>query len=272
MNVKTISINLLRPDPHQPRRDFAESEIRSLAASLAKDGQQVPLIVYPLGELFGIADGERRWRAAQVAELTELSAVVLDTAPTSAQLLKLSLKVNCLRSELKPLDRALAYQRLLEHEQCSQRALAQMLDVSDATVTTYLSVLKLSAEIQSRIDVGEIPLKRAYAIARSGDTATQLNLADQAVAGDLSHDALQRGVRKRRPESVRVKRLVCAFGPHTVTVAGPDRIGLGDLIAILEGLTREARRARAERLDVLTWIRVLRDRATASAAVSAGNV
>jgi ParB family chromosome partitioning protein len=241
---------------------------QQLAASLKAHGQFVPIIAFPLDDGYGIADGERRWGAAKHAEIQELAAIVLDTRPTPAELLKLQLQVNCLRKSLKPVERALAYQRLLEAEQCSQRTLAQMLHVSDAAVTSCLALLQLSPEIQARVDSGEVPLSSAYAISRVADPAVQLSLADQAAAGSLTRDALQGRVRKKTSNGVKAKRVTCVVGEHTVTVSGAQRMDLDGVLTVLGELAREARRARGQGLDVLTWVRVLRDKSKANGAGS----
>jgi len=266
MKIKDIPIDQLHPDPNQPRRDFGRPELEHLAASLVADEQLVPLIVYLKENRHLIVDGQRRWLAAQIAEKPTLSAVVLDTAPTTGELLKLQLQVNCLREGLKPVERALAYQRLIEQEGCNQREVAQLLNVSDATVSNYLAVLKLPEEIQSRIDSGQLPLSSACAIARAADTTMQRALADQAVSGGLSRDALQGRMRRKDPSGVTVKRVTCVFGEHTVTITGRQQTDLDGVVAVLEGLVRDARRARNQHLDVLTWVRVLRDKAKAEAA------
>jgi ParB family chromosome partitioning protein len=265
MKLKDIPVEQLRPDPNQPRLEFPRPELENLAASLVADGQLVPLIAYLAEEKPWIADGQRRWLAAQIAGLSTLSAVVLDTAPTAGELLKLQLQVNCLREGLRPIERALAYQRLMEQEGCTQREIAKLLNVSDATVSNYLAVLKLPDEIQSRIDSGQLPLSSACAIARAADTTMQRTLADQAVSGGLSRDALQGRMRRKEVNGVKVKRVTCVLGEHTVTIAGRQQTDLDGVVAVLEELLRDARRARNQRLDVLTWVRVLRDRSKASA-------
>jgi ParB family chromosome partitioning protein len=268
MKLKDIPVDEMLPDPHQPRRQFDPATIENLAASL-KHAQLVPLIVCAVPNGFQIVDGEQRWRGAKLAGLAQLSAVVLDAAPTPVELLKIQLQVNCLRKQLRPLERAAAYQKLLGELHCTQAELASMLLVSDATVTTCLSLLKLPPEIQRRVDAGELPLSSAYGIARAKDRETQLVLADQAAGGNLKRDALQRRVRKPQPGGVTVKRIQCVFGEHTVTLASAKRMDFDAVVSVLESVLREARRALSQPLDELTWVRVLRDRAQASAARAA---
>lgn len=265
MKVQNISWDQLFRDPNQPRHDFDEPHMQNMVSSFKRDGQLVPIIVFPVPKGFQLVEGEWRMRAGQLAGLSGLDAVVLDAAPTPSELLALQLKVNCLRKQLTPVERAMAYKKLLEQEQCSHKVLAEMLSVSDATVTTCLALLKLPPEIQRRVDSGEVPLSSAYTIARAQDHETQLMLTEQAAAGVLSRDALQRQVRKRKSDGVKAKRIQCAMREHTITVTGQKRMNLDMVIAALEALTREARRARTQKLDVLTWIRVLRDRAQADA-------
>ena len=143
----------------------------------------------PVGNRLRNCRWERRWRAAKLAEI-ELSAIVLDARPTPAELLKLQLKVNCLRKSLKPVERARAYQRLLEQEQCSQHALAQSLNVSDGTVTSYLSILTLAPEIRAH-RCRRVGREQRLCHARAGEDESKSSLADQVASGGLTRDAVQ---------------------------------------------------------------------------------
>jgi ParB family chromosome partitioning protein len=263
MKLKKLAVVEMRPDANQPRRDFDEAEIRALAESLKADGQFIPVIVYPVDEFQVIADGERRWRAAPLAGVTELEAIVLDRPPTPVELLKLQVKVNCLRQELNPLERALAYQRLLETEQCTQSALAEMLHLSNGTVSNYFSLLKAPPEIQALVTSSKLPVSSVATIMRAKDRQTQLELAEQAVAGTLSRDTLQGRVRRKKIDQEKVNRIQFKVDDWTVTIAGPKRIGFETAHSVLDTGARESRRGIAQQLDLLTWTRVMNDRARA---------
>jgi len=112
-DLRSIPIAAIRPNPGQPRQTFDEEPLRQLAASLEAHGQLQPIAVRPDGKGYVIIAGERRWRAAQLAGWTEISAVVRDNL-TEEQAFELSLMENVVRQDMNPVEEAAAYQRLLD--------------------------------------------------------------------------------------------------------------------------------------------------------------
>ena len=112
-DLRTIPIAAIRPNPGQPRQTFDEEPLRQLAASLQAHGQLQPIAVRPDGDGYIIIAGERRWRAAQLAGWTEISAVLRDNL-TEEQAFELSLIENVVREDMNPIEEAAAYQRLLD--------------------------------------------------------------------------------------------------------------------------------------------------------------
>lgn len=150
---RDILASLIDADPNQPRRHFDEASLQELADSLRAEGQIVPITVRPVGDRFVIVQGERRWRAAQLAGLPTLRAEVADIAPEASYLL--ALIENIQRADLTPLEEAAAYQRLLANG-FNQTTLGKRIGKSQSSIAQKLRLLKLPAEVQTAIDDGTL--------------------------------------------------------------------------------------------------------------------
>ena len=118
-----LPIDSIAPNPQQPRKDFDDKALRDLSASLSQSGVLQPVVVRRLGEGYQLIVGERRWRAAKLAGLTKMPAIVREAS--DAQSLELALVENLLREDLNPMEEAEAYQRLLVEFSWTQEELAQ---------------------------------------------------------------------------------------------------------------------------------------------------
>jgi ParB family chromosome partitioning protein len=191
--VLDLPLSLIVPNPHQPRREFNDASLAELAASLKSTGMIQPVIVRPDGQAGGryqLIAGERRWRAAKLAELPTLPAIVRDVdGPTQAQM---ALIENIQREDLNPLDRARAYQTLLNHLGLTQAELAGRLGEDRSTVTHFLRILDLAEPVQRFIGDGRLTLAHAKLLSGVPDPAEQQRLAELAVAQSLSVRNLER--------------------------------------------------------------------------------
>jgi len=191
--VLDLPLASIVPNPHQPRREFNDASLAELAASLKSTGMIQPVIVRPDGQggnTYQLIAGERRWRAAKLAELPTLPAIVRDVdGPTQAQM---ALIENIQREDLNPLDRARAYQTLLNHLGLTQAELAGRLGEDRSTVTHFLRILDLPEPVQGLIGEGRLTLAHAKLLGSVADPAEQQRLADLAVAQSLSVRNLER--------------------------------------------------------------------------------
>src|SRR5215469_7561963 len=121
--VMEIPIDSIAPNPKQPRKDFEDSALNDLASSLRETGMLQPVVVRRMGQGYQLIVGERRWRAAKLAGLSQVPAVMREA--TDAQTLELALIENLLREDLNPMEEAQAYQRLLTEFGWTQEELAQ---------------------------------------------------------------------------------------------------------------------------------------------------
>src|SRR4030088_631847 len=156
-NQRRVPIEFLRPNPRNPRRNFAETELDELAASMRERGIIQPIVVRPVHgapDSYEIIAGERRWRAAQRAGLHVVPIVPLDVNDDEA--LQLAIIENVQRADLNPVEEAAGYQSLADEFRHSQDAIAKMVGKSRSHVANTLRLLKLPPSVQGFIAAGKI--------------------------------------------------------------------------------------------------------------------
>jgi len=193
--LRQIDTDRIVPNPDQPRQDFDAESLEGLAVSLRAQGVLQPVVVRPRADgLFELIAGERRWRAAQIAGLLKVPAIVRDVADDRR--LELALVENLQRTDLNPVEEALAYQALVDDLGLNQEEVAARVGKKRATVANVLRILNLPAEIQTEIRSGSISLGHAKALAALTNRALQLEIAKRIVAEDLSVRAVESMVKR----------------------------------------------------------------------------
>ncbi len=183
--VLELDINTILPNEYQPRRIFKDSTLQELALSIKEKGVIQPVIVRRGDDgLFRLIAGERRLRAAKLAGLKKLPAIVKDVAP--AETIELALIENIQREELNPLETAEAFQRLIKDFNLTHDDLARKVSKDRATITNYLRILKLPSEIKSWIAEGSLSIGHAKAILQIENTQTQIDVARRIIKKGLS--------------------------------------------------------------------------------------
>ncbi|MDO5644713.1 MAG: ParB/RepB/Spo0J family partition protein [Dermabacter sp.] len=190
-----IPISEIRENPRNPRTVFDDDELNELAYSLREVGVLQPIVVRPVkagegGESFELVMGERRWRAAAVAGLSSIPAIVRST--TDDDLLRDALLENLHRSQLNPLEEAAAYGQLLEDFGCTQDELAERIGRSRPQISNTLRLLRLPPLVQRRLASGALSAGHARALVGLDDTQLQEELAQRIVAEGLSVRAVER--------------------------------------------------------------------------------
>lgn len=185
-----LPLDRIEPNPHQPRSQFEEEPLRALAASIREVGLLQPVVVRPEQEgRFVLVAGERRWRAARMAGMTEIPALVREGDETG--LLPQALVENLQREDLSPLEEAGAYQQLLEDFGWTHEEIGRRVGKSRTAVTNVLRLLQLPPAIQGMLDRGELSAGHARAL---------LGLEDVAFAGHLARRAIEEGWSVRQVE------------------------------------------------------------------------
>jgi ParB family transcriptional regulator, chromosome partitioning protein len=175
--LREIEIDLIRPGEQQPRNTFDEAKLQELAQSIRATGIIQPLLVRRRGGLFELVAGERRWRAAQLAGLTRVPAIVREIPDES--LLELALIENIQRQELNAIEEANAYRRLIESLGLTQDEVAQRVGRDRTFITNYLRILKLPNEIQSLLEQEKLTFGHARALLGVADPQMQRRLAQR---------------------------------------------------------------------------------------------
>jgi len=185
-----IPIEQVSPNPHQPRRHFNDAALSELAASLKSNGIIQPIVVRQVDGRYELVAGERRLRAAKLAGMATIPAIVRDLDSfTQAQM---ALVENIHREDLNPIERASAYRSLIEQLGLTQAELANRLGEDRSTVTNFLRLLELAEAVRMMIRDGRISLGHAKVLAGVSDSLEQERLANLVVSQGLSVRNLER--------------------------------------------------------------------------------
>jgi len=182
--VSELALELITPNPGQPRTDIDEGRVEELADSISKVGILQPIIVRPMGEKYQIIAGERRWRAARIAGLEKVPVRVLAT--DEVQSLEIALIENLQREDLNPIEEARGYRQLLTVHQMTQAELADKVSKSRSAITNALRLLDLPDDVQELVYSGDISAGHARAILSIPDEASRLRLAQRVAHEGLS--------------------------------------------------------------------------------------
>lgn len=196
-----LPIDSITPNPQQPRKAFDDKALHDLSASLSQSGVLQPVVVRRMGAGYQLVVGERRWRAAKLAGLTRIPAVIREA--TDAQSLELALVENLLREDLNPMEEAEAYQRLLAEFGWTQEELAKRVARDRSSIANCLRLLKLPELIQTDLRAGRLTMGHARALLSLVSPAEQLKLREQILAHSWSVRATEEGVQAKRARPVR---------------------------------------------------------------------
>ena len=190
---RRLPIELLKPNPHNPRRAFREAELDELASSIRDRGIIQPIVVRPSGrDAYEIVAGERRWRAAQRANLHDVPVVVVEVSDGEA--LQLAIIENVQRADLNPIEEAGAYQRLADEFGYSQEEVAKTVGKSRPHITNTLRLLRLSKPVQDLVMAGELS---------AGHARMLVGLENQEL---LALQIIERGYNVRQVEAMAQQR------------------------------------------------------------------
>jgi len=193
-----VAIERLRPNPDQPRRAFARDNLEELASSIREKGVIQPLIVRPDPEQpdsYQIVAGERRWRAAQLAQLHDLPVLIRDF--DDVEVLEVAIIENIQRADLNPVEEAAGYRQLMDRFGHTQENLARALGKSRSHVANQMRLLALPEEVLEHLRAGRLSAGHARALIT---TENPVDLARRAVAGGLSVRAVERLAKGPKPK------------------------------------------------------------------------
>jgi ParB family transcriptional regulator, chromosome partitioning protein len=182
--VTELAVDMIAPNPEQPRTDISEEGIAELADSIKKVGLLQPIIVRAHGEGYQIIAGERRWRASRLAGLDRVPVRVL--SKTATESLELALIENLQRQDLNAIEEARGYRKLLSEYRMTQAELADKVSKSRSTITNALRLLDLPDEVQELVYEAKMTAGHARAVLSVPDEAIRLKLAQRIVDDGLS--------------------------------------------------------------------------------------
>jgi len=206
--LRNLPVDMLRPGKYQPRRGMNQEALIELAESIRKQGIIQPVIVRTISSgNYEIIAGERRWRAAQLANLHEVPVVIRDISDEQA--IAISLIENIQREDLNAIDTAMSLQRLIKEFKMTHESAAGVVGKSRATITNLLRLLELPEEIKNMIERKELEMGHARALLPLG-LANQLAIAKIVIIKGLSARATESLVRQSQQDRQITKRSIDA--------------------------------------------------------------
>ncbi len=179
-----IKISKIEPNRNQPRKNFSKESLEALAESLKEHGMFAPILVKDRGDHYEIIAGERRWRAARIAGLTEIPAIIADYS--EKEILEISIIENTQREDLDPIEEAMAYQRLMTEFGMNHEDVAKSVSKSRSAVTNTLRLLKLSEKVRNLLTSKAISEGHARALLTLENVEAQEKIAEKIAAERLS--------------------------------------------------------------------------------------
>lgn len=208
--IASIPINQIETNPFQPRVDFDSEALNDLAASIREQGIIQPLTVRKMGyDRYQLISGERRLRASQLASLTEVPCYI--RIANDQQVLEMALVENIQRENLNSLEIAISYQRLIEECDLTQEELSDRVGKNRSTISNYMRLLKLPAEVQISIRDGKITMGHARALINMEQEEAQVIVLREIIEKDLSVREVEERVRnynKPQPQRKAVEKPV----------------------------------------------------------------
>ena len=183
--VSTLPLREIEPDKDQPRKDFDEQALSELADSIARHGLLQPIAVRAAaGGAYKIIAGERRWRAARLAGLSEVPVVIKDV--TDAEAMELALIENLQREDLDPVEEAMGYRQLMERCELTQEQTAQKIGKSRSAIANSLRLLNLPEDVLAFLKEGKLSTGHAKVLLGLPDAALQSKAAEAVVGQNLN--------------------------------------------------------------------------------------
>jgi len=238
--VEEIQLDLIDPNPLQPRREFPKAALEELAASIRSSGVVQPVLLRRADARYQLVAGERRWRAARLAGLASVPAVIRDLSDGEA--LELALTENLMREDLNPLEVARAYEILQQRFELTHEQIAERLGATRSNVTNTLRLLKLPSSVQEMIVDGQLSMGHARALITLDSHAAQARFAGLIVKQGLSVRQVESMVAihtsKKPPAKPKPLAESDSLDPNTrAAVLELERV-LGTRVKIVGGQTR----------------------------------
>lgn len=209
--VKIVDINEVEPNFEQPRKKFNEIELQELSQSILEHGIIQPLIVREKGGKYEIVAGERRYRAARLANINEIPIIIKTFS--EQQTLEVALVENIQREDLNPMELASAYSLLMDRFDLSQEQVADKVGKSRPSVANIMRLLKLNPYVQEKLREGDITFGHARALLAVKDLVVQKNLADIIIDKALTVRETEKYIQELANKKKKIKDEKTAYNP-----------------------------------------------------------
>jgi ParB family chromosome partitioning protein len=241
--IETVDIDLISPNPHQPRTHFDDALLQELADSIAEHGVLQPLVVTRVPSDLGPATyqliaGERRLQAARRAGITRVPVVIKEA--TDAQQLEIALVENIQRSDLNPIEEAAAFRRLADEFGMTQEQIAARIGRSRVAVANTMRLLALEGDIRASIASGQISEGHARALLAIEDSRTRLDAWRRIVADALTvrqAEEIAKALKATSPATKKDGRSLRRIDSHTRALENELRSALGARVSLVRGRT-----------------------------------
>ncbi|MBK8099190.1 MAG: ParB/RepB/Spo0J family partition protein [Planctomycetes bacterium] len=189
-----VEVGALGPSPHQPRREFGETELQELAASIRANGILQPILARRVHDRYEIVAGERRWRAAKIAGLERVPVLIKPI--TDEESAVFGLVENLQREDLNAIEKAQAFRKLLAQLKVTQDDLAKRVGLDRSSVTNFLRLLDLPSEVQAHVSRGTLSMGHARCLLGLSDPAAIVTMADESIRLGWSVRELEQRVKQ----------------------------------------------------------------------------
>lgn len=229
-----LDLDRIRPNNDQPRRTFDQTTLEELAASMQADGVLQPVIVRPVGDnRYELIAGERRWRAAQLAGLLKVPALVREVEDN--RVLEMALIENVQREDLNPLEAAAAYKSLIEDLGLTQQEVAERVGKQRATIANMVRLLDLPKGVRQRIREGEVSVGHGKLLASVPNRELQQKLADRIARDGLTVRALEKLLKRTIEPAPTTPARPVARDPNVVAAEESLQRALGTKVSVRQG-------------------------------------
>ena len=227
-----LAIDSIEPSPAQPRTVFQDEKLRELAASIQANGIIQPIVVRHHDGKYQLIAGERRWRAARIAGLTEVPVVVQNI--DDAHLLEVALIENIQREDLNPIETAHAYQRLAQDLNLSQEEIGRRTGKDRTSITNTLRLLKLPQPVQLLLAEHRLSMGHARAVLSLATPEEQIEVAEKAAAQGHSVRQVEALVKKRLADPTKTDKPEVKQDPNVKAAAEDLERALGTRVRIVQ--------------------------------------
>ena len=198
--IQHVAVRQLRPNPYQPRKVFSPEALQELTESIRQHGLIQPILVRKSLKGYEIVAGERRWRAAKMADLKTVPVVVKEFS--DEQVMEIALIENLQREDLNAMEVAQAYEKLMQQFHLTQEELAAKVGKSRPHVANFLRLLQLPPQVQEMVSNGEVTMGHARALLALPDGESQIKWAEKVVREKMSVRQLEEEIQRHKQQNV----------------------------------------------------------------------